>query len=468
MVALLMSEGNAEAALQLEVLWNNLARTHSFSLLCAYPINSFRGEGNSSSLLHVCNAHARVVPAESYAGKSDPDDQRRAVTLLQQQASSLESEIAERKHAQALMRAEETKLNLAVALAQLGLWEFDIETKSLMGSEPCKAHLGLNPEEPLTCERFFELVHPEDRAGVRSALEAAVDDRADYKAEYRVMDAAGHVRWISAMGRCLHNGTPRLLGVIRDITEQKQAAELLERTVAERTAQLRETVGELEAFSYSISHDMRSPLRAMEGYAKALLEDYGSKLDGQALLCLERIKRASNRLDLLIRDILSYSKVAKGAIELKPIALTPLVDDLIHQRPEFDRVRGSILVEKPLHSVLAHESYLTQILTNLIGNALKFIAAGTVPEVRIRSELSGEKVRVSVIDNGIGIHPDHHNRIFQIFGRVYSEKSYEGTGIGLAIVKKAVARMGGETGFQSVLGRGSDFWFLLRGADNGC
>ena len=104
---------------------------------------------------------------------------------------------------------------------------------------------------------------------------------------------------------------------------------------------------------------------------------------------------------------------------------------------------------------------LTQSLGNLIENALKFIAPGTTPQVRICSELIRGKVRVTVADNGVGIEPEHHNRIFQIFGRVYSEKQYPGTGIGLAIVKKAVARMGGEAGFESEFGKGSRFWFTL-------
>src|SRR5206468_11403341 len=120
----------------------------------------------------------------------------------------------------------------------------------------------------------------------------------------------------------------------RDITDRKRASEILEQTVIERTAQLRETVAELEAFSYSISHDMRSPLRAMQGHAEALLKDYGAKLEPNAAQSLERIRRAASRLDLLIRDVLAYSKVAKGHIELRPVALGPLVDDIIQQRPD--------------------------------------------------------------------------------------------------------------------------------------
>jgi PAS domain S-box-containing protein len=255
--------------------------------------------------------------------------------------------------------------------------------------------------------------------------------------------------------------------IARDITDQKRMAEILEATVAARTLQLRETIAELEAFSYSISHDMRSPLRAMQGYAKVLLTELSGQLPPEAVQSLSRIDRAAGRLDLLIRDILAYGKIAKGQIELKPLALGPLLEDIIQQHPELQECRDHIFTDQLLHSVMGHEAYLTQCLTNLIENGLKFIEPGAEPQVRVQSEVAGEKVRVWVMDNGIGIAPEHYDRIFQIFGRVHPEKAYPGTGIGLAIVKKAVARMGGEAGFESTPGAGSKFWFTLPKASHG-
>jgi signal transduction histidine kinase len=148
-------------------------------------------------------------------------------------------------------------------------------------------------------------------------------------------------------------------------------------------------------------------------------------------------------------------------VELKPVALEQLLENLIHQHPAFNQVQSSLLIERPLHVVLGHETYLTQCLTNLIENALKFVPGEVTPQVWIRSELIGGVVKVSVVDNGIGIPLENRDRLFQIFGRVHSDKRFTGTGIGLAIVKKAVNRMKGETGFDSELGKGSSFWLTL-------
>ncbi len=273
-------------------------------------------------------------------------------------------------------------------------------------------------------------------------------------------------RWV--LDRETRTDLARVLITDNDITLRKQAEELmrseakrLDRLVERRTATLRETIGELEAFSYSISHDMRAPLRAMQGYAKALLADYKERLGPEATHYLDRIFRSSNRLDSLIQDVLAYSRVTKGDISLHPVDLERLIDDIFSSHPEFQAPQSLIAVEKPLHRVLGHEAYLTQCITNLLGNAVKFVPAGVVPMVVVRSERLDGKVRLWFEDNGIGIDPSHYERIFQIFGQVYPEKKYGGTGIGLAIVRKAVQRMNGEAGVESGLDKGSRFWLIL-------
>jgi len=402
-------------------------------------------------------------PAKGYSDDARSDEGLRSVKIVQQKAESFDFEVAQRKRAQVLLYELRAKLAIAVNIAGLGMWEFDLGTKSVALSRECKSLLNL--ESPEThYEQLLDAFHPEDRDAVKAAFETALAAGENFRIECRVIRPDGSVRWLAATGRPFPARSLRRFGAMQDITAEKRAAEILEQTVAERTMELAQTVAELESFSYSISHDMRSPLRAMYGYAVSLLEDYGPKLAPEAVLRLERIQRASRRLDVLVRDLLGYSKVSNGHIQLKPVALGGLVEDILQYHPEFESFRDCISIEPPLHVVIGHEALLTQCLTNLIANGLKFVSPGVLPAVRIHSEEAGTgSVKVWVSDNGIGIEPEHYDRIFRMFGRVYADKQYDGTGIGLAIVKKAVQRMGGEVGFVSEAGRGTEFWFTLPG-----
>jgi PAS domain S-box-containing protein len=242
----------------------------------------------------------------------------------------------------------------------------------------------------------------------------------------------------------------------------EQYAAELESRVEERTQKLRETIGELEAFSYSISHDMRTPLRAMQGYSEMLLKQHASQLDEEGVHFLQRIEKNAQRLELLVRDVLAYSRVAKEQIALKPVNLGEFLSGLVGQMVEVQTPGVHVEVTGAFPTVWAHEAYLSQVFGNLLGNAIKFMAPGVAPRIEIRAEDEGGMTKVRVCDNGIGIDPAHFSRIFEMFGRVYPDKKFEGTGIGLAIVRKAVYRMGGEVGVESTLGTGTCFWFTLR------
>ena len=480
MVALLWANKQGAAAIQLEELWNKLGKIHSFSLFCAYPINAFRGEQNGEPFLRICRTHSRVIPAESYATQGDSDERLRMISLLQQKAASLEAEIAERKHAESAARAEQTKLSMAVAVAQLGIWELDIITNSFSCSDQCKAHFGLQPDDHLTYERFFELVHPEDRFSVQNAFQRSVSDSSDCMIEFRIVEPAGKLRWLSSMARCFHNGVHRMIGVTLDVTDRMRTAEILEQTVAKRTAELQGTIGELEAFSYSISHDMRAPLRSMQGFAHILMEEWGDKLGAESRDYLERITRAAERMDRLIQDVLTFSRVARTELTLEPVNLDHLLRGILECYPNLQPPQAEIAIEGRFPYVLANAASLTQCLSNLLGNAVKFVAHGAQPRVRVWTEAVGTSVtsvvgnspiqlsdgsliRLCIRDNGIGIPREAHEKIFGIFQRL--NKHYEGTGIGLAIVKKAAERMGAKVGLQSEPGKGSTFWLELRACE---
>jgi|GEM_PF-5305588 len=361
-----------------------------------------------------------------------------------------------------------SRLQLALQAGNIGVHEWNPQTKQLIWDDRVRAHWGLSPGAPVDFAVFLRGLHPGDRPRLKATLKRALDPASDgqYSAEFRVIGAEDQVqRWIEARGQVVfENGKAvRLTGTTIDISERRAFQSELERLVQERTAQLQETVGELEAFSYSVSHDMRAPLRAMEGYAKALLQDYRDRLDAEGKHWLARIAQSAQRLDLLVRDVLAYSKVAKSEIELTLVDLEKLIDDIIAANPEFQPPQVQIRMVKPLDRVIGHEAYLTQCVTNILANAIRFVADETTPVVTIRSERLDGKVRVGFQDNGIGIDRAHHERIFQIFGQVYPQDKYGGTGIGLAIVRKAMQRMNGDVGIESELGRGSRFWLIFNG-----
>jgi PAS domain S-box-containing protein len=324
--------------------------------------------------------------------------------------------------------------------------------------------------QPETAANWDAVHHPDHRATVLAKWKVHLERGTAWEDTFPLRSKEGEYRWFLSRAVPIRDSQGRItrwVGTNTDITRQKMSEAELDRLVKERTAALQETITELEAFSYSVSHDMRAPLRAMHGYAEALREDYQDRLDAEAREYLDRIIRASQRLDSLVQDVLAYSRIAKGEIVLKPVDLSRLVEDILAAHPEFRPPSLQIHLETPLLPVLGHDAYLTQCVTNLLGNAAKFVAPGVVPEVRVRTERMGARVRVWFADNGIGIDPAHQERIFKIFGQVYPEKKYGGTGIGLAIVRRAVQRMGGEAGVESELGKGSRFWIVLNGIEAG-
>ena len=260
-------------------------------------------------------------------------------------------------------------------------------------------------------------------------------------------------------------------------------ADKLEETVGERTELLRASIGELEEFSYSLVHDLRAPVRAIHGFTQIVLEMPREEVGPLAAELLHRVVKAANRMDSLIQDVLSLAHTIRRPITLESIDVDALVRALVTERPELSPPAAEITIEGTLPPLLGHEASLSQCLTNLLGNAVKFVEPGVAPRVRLWAEelpapslpdttASGETlrdpipaprpmVRLWVEDHGIGIPANALESIFEIFRRGHNSTSFDGSGIGLAIVRKALARMGGRIGVESELGKGSRFWMEL-------
>ncbi|OUL23430.1 hypothetical protein BV378_21015 [Nostoc sp. RF31YmG] len=241
---------------------------------------------------------------------------------------------------------------------------------------------------------------------------------------------------------------------------QRYASEL-EQRVSDRTADLQAANQELKAFTYSISHDLRAPLRTMQGFAQALLEDYGNQLDSVGQEYIEYITEGAVQMDTLINDLLTYSRLSRVDIQLQPVDLTSVVEEALKQISSQIQEQQAKVIIPPLPQVIAHRPTLTQVVTNLLSNAIKFVKPGIQPKVEVYAQEQQNWIHLWVIDNGIGIAPEHQERIFNVFERLHGVETYPGTGIGLAIVRKSIERMGGRTGVESQLGIGSRFWIAL-------
>jgi len=242
----------------------------------------------------------------------------------------------------------------------------------------------------------------------------------------------------------------------------RRYAGLLEDRVAERTAHLQETVRSLEGVCYHIAHDLRAPLRAMEGYSKILLNQYAPGVDSTGEEYANRISEAAARMDLLIHGLLEYGRLGHEQFPVEAIESSRVLDKVLGLlKCEISRRRAEIRVEGEWPRVLGNQKLFEIVLMSLLTNALKFVANGVTPRVKVRAQSEANAVRFSVEDNGIGIAPEYLQKVFHIFEQLHSKDSYAGTGIGLAIASKAAERMGGRLGVESRINQGSGFWIEL-------
>lgn len=293
-----------------------------------------------------------------------------------------------------------------------------------------------------------------------------------YEGEFKIKTADGQYRiWAffsAPLGRG-EDGRSLVVTTAIDVTERRQAEaeirrlnETLEQQVENRTRQWQEATAEMEAFTYSVSHDLRAPLRTMQGFAQALLEDYGDQLDTDGHTYLQYVIEGALQMDTLISDLLAYSRLGRVEVDLQPVDLNTTIDDALRTlTSEIQARHAQIEVAARLPEVLAHRSTLSQVITNLISNAIKFVPADTEPRIKIWAESEASRIRVWIEDNGIGIAPEHQDRIFRVFERLHGIEAYPGTGVGLAIVCKGMSRMGGTSGVVSQFGAGSRFWIAL-------
>lgn len=380
-------------------------------------------------------------------------------------------DITERLQAEAAIGRQKDLLELAESMAGLGSWVYDTRSHSIWWSRQMYRNTGrdeaLGPPPDLAA--YLACIHPEDRERVDRFMHAIPDATSMTTNEFRRHPDLGPLRWFRGSvqsQRMAEAGFYSYSGTLLDITQLKQAQTTLEQTnaeleqrVTERTAQLRGLNEELEAFSYTVSHDLKAPLRGIDGYSQLLEEEHGGQLGEEGRQFLGRIRRGVSQMSDLISGLLDYSRMERRTMEHQRVDVPALVTQVIEGFSadiESTGVRLSLRLE-PMVLQLDREG-MAVVLRNLLGNAIKFSRARDQPEVDIGSRTEGTRRILWVRDNGIGFDMKYHDRIFGIFQRLQRAEDYQGTGLGLALVAKAVQRMGGRVWAESRPGLGATFF----------
>ncbi|MDF3128271.1 PAS domain S-box protein [Kiritimatiellaeota bacterium B1221] len=403
---------------------------------------------------------------------------------------------------------ERNRLQFAMEVCHTGTWDLDLKDHSARRTLGHDQIFGYHEKVPdWSYEKFLEHVIPEDREEMNRRFLAACAQKSDWNIECRIRRVDGEIRWIWAVGRHspLINGTAQyMVGVVQDITERKQTEielqkshELLEVRVEKRTSELKqqkeeaeslnraminvmedlktsnkdlekaetallEINKELEAFTYSVSHDLRAPLRAIMGFVHILLEDYGTVLDDEGKRIGAVISESAQNMGRLIDDLLSFSRIGRMRMQSTGVDMEELANRSFMEitTPE-DRERITFQVNSMPMAVVDRE-LIHHVWMNLIGNAVKFSSKKDQAIIDVSAEENDDEVIYTVKDNGAGFDPQFAGKLFGVFQRLHTKEEFDGTGVGLAIIQRIIHRHGGRIWAESAVDHGATFHFTIK------
>ncbi len=356
------------------------------------------------------------------------------------------------------------------------------EYKVTLVNKACLNLFGANNEQELLGKNLFELFHPDYHENIKNYIHIFKDQQTAPKSielfgkpvhgkviEEKIIRLDGKTTDVEVVAAPFPFGGINVVHFIfRDITERRQAREKirklnseLELRVAERTRQLEQTYKELEAFSYSVSHDLRSPLRGIDGFSMALYDDYFHKLDDKAKDYIERIRAATKRMDELIDSLLNLSKVSRIQLIVETVNLSLLATEISDALKNSDKTRTAEIIIQGNLTAKGDTNLLRIVLENLLNNAWKFTSKKEKAVIEFGAVKEKSKIVYYVKDNGIGFDMKYANKLFGAFQRLHHENEYPGTGIGLVTVQRIIRRHNGEIRAESKLNEGTTFYFTL-------
>jgi PAS domain S-box-containing protein len=424
------------------------------------PVSKVLKEGITAGLANhtiLISRNGQEIPIDDSAAPIKDDKGKILGVIL------VFRDITERERAEEELRKSEEQLKKAQEIAHLGSWQLDLVSNSLTWSDEVYRIFGLQPQEfGATYEAFLDAVHPDDRAAVDAAYSGSLREGKDtYEIEHRVVrKSSGEIRVVDEKCEHIRDASGRIIlsiGMVHDITERKRAEEELRRN-AEQLAAINK---ELESFSYSISHDLRAPLRTIKSFSGILLEEYSSKLDAEGEGFLKRIMGGTDKMSELIDDMLSLSKISRQEMNPHEIDLSAIVGAIINELRQSEpgrKVEVAIAEELKAYG----DSRLMNIaLSNLIGNAWKYSSKAANARIDFGTIEKNGEMLYYVRDNGAGFDMKHAEKLFAPFQRLHSDSEFSGTGIGLAIVDRVIKRHDGKIWAEAKEGQGATFFFTV-------
>ena len=411
--------------------------------------------------------------AESHLGSLNlMEDALAARARVEQTNAALQREIAERTRMTESLQQSEERFRRAVLDAPFPiLLHAEDGTIIQAGNSWCEI-TGYTPEELRTVGDWTERAYGERKALVQAEIDALYTlDHRKYEGDHVIRTKSGTLRiWefsSAPLGR-LPDGRRLVISMAMDVTERRQAEEeirqlnqTLEQRVRDRTAQLETANKELESFSYSVSHDLRAPLRAIDGFARMLEEDCGARLDDEGRRMLGVICSEAKRMGQLIDDLLAFSRMNRQQVDVATIDMTALAQAVFEEHAAQAPGRQLQFRLQPLPPAQGDCAMLRQVLANLCSNAIKYTRPRAVAEIEMGGRTEGGENLYYVKDNGVGFDMKYARKLFGVFQRLHTEDEFEGTGVGLALVQRVIHRHGGRLWAEAKLDEGATFYFTI-------
>jgi PAS domain S-box-containing protein len=421
--------------------------------------------------IHGRRKDGSEFPAEASISKVEENGQFQLTVFLR--------DVSERERAEQTLQQKDKLLTMVGAMAKVGGWEFDARTrKGTWTDEVARIH-DMDPKEQTSVETGLRFYQGESRTIIEAAVKDAIEHAQPYDLELEMITAKGNPKWVRTIGQpvMLDGAVVKVWGSFQDITGRKHVEEEirrlnadLERKVIERTAELLAVNKELESFSYSVSHDLRAPLRAIDGFSQAVIEDYADRLDEQAKDYLNRVRAATQRMGHLIDDMLGLARVARVEMRRDAVDLSALAADVLAELQKSEPARRVECRIEPGLVASGDARLLRQALVNLLDNAWKYTARQPLPRIEFGALRNAQGATdFFVRDNGAGFDMAYVGKLFGVFQRLHLQSEFPGTGVGLATVQRIIHRHGGQVRGEGVPGRGATFYFTLpaSGGDGG-